>query len=97
MVALSKGAGISYITKKMDESNFVKIKTRDRVKLFCDAIMAQVVAIDKPYGNIWTQIKPSDLKNRIDGRRLTHDRYHQIKNKIKDEMGPYIRESPSRC
>jgi S-adenosylmethionine hydrolase len=62
MVALSRGAAIIHITKKMDESHFVKINTKDRVKLFRDVIMAKVVAIDEPYGNVWTQVKPSDLK-----------------------------------
>jgi S-adenosyl-L-methionine hydrolase (adenosine-forming) len=62
MVALSRGAAVRHITKRMDVSDFIKIKTEDRVKLFSDAIIAKIVAIDEPYGNVWTQVKPSDLK-----------------------------------
>lgn len=62
MVALSKGAAIVHIAKKMNGSNMKRIDTENRVRVSNGSIRAKIVAIDEPYGNLWTQVRPADLR-----------------------------------
>jgi S-adenosylmethionine hydrolase len=62
MIASSRGAAVKFISKELKESDFVKINIRNRVRILNGSIVAKVVAIDEPYGNIWTQVKIEDLK-----------------------------------
>jgi hypothetical protein len=62
MIASSRGAAIKFISKELKESDFIKINTKNRVSVLTNNIKAKVVAIDEPYGNIWTQVRIEDLK-----------------------------------
>ena len=62
MIAASRGSAVKFISKEMKESDLVKINIKNRVRIQADSIKAKIVAIDEPYGNIWTQVKIADLK-----------------------------------